>query len=432
MKKHWNTTIICVDSEETIIEEYKNILSNVSYSCHSEIKQVSHKVKTLFKHVTENDPEEEETPPINYRILTARTQEDALDIITKEKQQGNKIALGFFDIHLSDESGLDILEKSKEIMPDMLCCVVSPSTSKHEHALQNIFKTNIEWMCISKPFSKHQLIQTAFHMISSWNLRQEREEFEEDLSLIIELIHKIDHFDVLASTEDYEKVVLTNILDFLNIDRGLLVVNKSTGVSIEHTINLDMEELDINPVIRNTKEVFKTKKLVNHDDGFLFLPLIAKSMEAAIVIPFMELSWIKQNMLHIFLKLIAANAEQIISAKNNLAAEIQKREQNFTILQSIASTLCHHINNPLAIVKGFAEMTFSRTDNAKIKGNMLKITKASDNISGIVEILTTLNEADANNVIDTQIGIQIIDINHKVEAIRNLIDAKYEEKEKSL
>lgn len=429
MKKNWNTTIICVDSEENILNTYKDILGNISYSSNTEIKHVSTKVKNLFKNVTDDDIVPEDAPPINYNILTASTQKEALELITKEKQKGNQIAAGFFDIHLSDESGLTILKKSKEIMPDIICCVVAPSTTKHEQALSKIFQNDREWMCISKPFNKHQIIQTAFHLVSAWNLKQERESFETDLSRIVELINKIENVSIIDNDENYEKTILKNVLNFLKIDRGLFIINKQTGVSIEQYLNIDTDAIELAMIIRNTKEVFSQKQIISAD-GFLFLPLIAQSFKAAIAIPFIELDWIKKNMLHIFLKLIATNAQQLLSARINLSNEIRKQEKNFTIFQSIASTLCHHINNPLAIVNGFAEITLKRTDNDKIKNNMLKITKASDNISGIVDILTTLNETDVNNIVDTQIGIQIIDIDHKVEAIKELIDEKYKEKEK--
>lgn len=431
LKKHWNTTVLCVDSEENILNAYKDILSNVSYNCNTELKNISNTVKTLLKNVANKETTDLDAEPISYNVLTAKTQKEAISIIEEQKLSGNQIAVIFFDIHLSHEDGLKVLEKSKELMPEMLSCIVSPHTSKHERALSKLFKTSSEWMCMSKPFSKHQLIQNAFHMVSAWNLKQEREDFEADLSLILKLIHNIDNVDVLANDANYEKTLLQNILDFLNIDKGVLLVNKQTGISVEQRLNFDEDTLPLTEMIAHTKNVIKTKQFIEAE-SFLYLPLSAKSLEAAVVIPKMELTWIKQNMLYIFLTLIASNAEQVLHAKNDLSRDLEKCERNFTIMQSIASTLCHHINNPLAIVKGFAEMTMKHTDNNDISKNMLKIAKASENIAGIVEILSSLNETDANNIIDTQIGIQMIDIESQVTAIRNLIDAKYEEKEKQL
>lgn len=428
LKKNWNTTILCVDSNENILDAYTDILKDIEYNCTSEIKKISTSVKNLFENVTNTDAGDFDTEPIKYNIIQASTLEDAIDILRDYKERSEPIAVGFFDVHLSGPGGIELIRESKKIMPDMMTCVVSSATFKHEQALKNIFETGTEWMCLSKPFSKYQLLQTAFHLVSAWNLRQERANFENDLSLSLKLIRAIDKIDVLANADNYQKTLLQNIIDFVESDQGMLLFKSVQGLTIERTINFDTSSVEIEAIMQTAQKVLETKQIIGNKH-FLFLPLMEKTLAAVVVIPFMELTWTKQKMLYIFLKLLATNSEQLLYAKSNLSKEIEKKEQNYNILRSIASTLCHHINNPLAIVKGFAEMTLKRTDNKKIKSNMLKITKSADNIAGIVEILGTLDTQGVNRVIDTQIGIQIIDIDKQVQEIKEELDNAYKEKE---
>jgi signal transduction histidine kinase len=244
-----NTSIICIDDQKGIRDAFQEILG---------------REPDFFDDIL--DKKDETTPfntNIKYNLFFADSGEKAVEIVKKELANNNQMAVGFFDMRLSDGmDGYQTIKTIREIDPDILCVVITAYTDRNLEQIRDLFTENSqdELLYLKKPFSAEELSQTALNTVYSWNrkrdneekariIQENREDLEHMLQEVQSLLKKTEinsitreHF--LANISHQFKTPLNSILLLSN----LLVVNKENNLSDQQvkfaeTINSSGKEL---------------------------------------------------------------------------------------------------------------------------------------------------------------------------------------------
>ncbi len=166
----WNSTILCVDDEEGIIDAYRNTLAGDKSS--SEEMQAM-----AFRRRQRKDKDaadfREARREMSYTVLTATSGEEALGIVRKEMAAGRRIAAGFFDMAMPGGiDGQETIKRVLELDHEILCAVVTAYTDRSPEQIGTLFARQDDWLYFNKPFSTGELRQTAYHLATAWNQRQ--------------------------------------------------------------------------------------------------------------------------------------------------------------------------------------------------------------------------------------------------------------------
>lgn len=160
----WNLNILCVDDEEDTLKLYQDVLASSA----NRVASVTQKyVRSSGKKITEDT---------KYSVFPAMSGKSAIRTALEAKNKETEIAVGFFDIGIKGEiSGLECIREAKRIFPSLLCAVVTDEVTEQKvQDIMKIFESQDEWLCIRKPFTKEELLQTACNLVVSWNLRCEQ------------------------------------------------------------------------------------------------------------------------------------------------------------------------------------------------------------------------------------------------------------------
>ncbi len=167
MEIEFNSTIICVDDEEPILEAYKNTLI-------TDKDDLSHMIqkRRIREGIKEKSIETKINEDIQYKLLFARSGEEAIEIVRKEYEQGRRIAAGFFDMTLPcGIDGMETIKRIRNMDSSILCAIVTAFTDHPIEQISKLFSNQDEWMYFNKPFTSGELIQSARNLVSSWNRR---------------------------------------------------------------------------------------------------------------------------------------------------------------------------------------------------------------------------------------------------------------------
>ncbi|TET68982.1 MAG: diguanylate cyclase [Candidatus Zixiibacteriota bacterium] len=179
--KGQNRTVLFVDDEESILESYRMILEAKRADNFEELLAVRER-RHKPEDVSENRSVRADFS--DYNILLASSGEEAVEIVRRQTEAGERVAAGFFDMHMPGGiDGLETIRRIKAIDPDMLCAVVTAFTDRSIDQIGAVFKSQDEWIYFNKPFSKGELIQTVISLVSSWNSRRREEKHIADLEV---------------------------------------------------------------------------------------------------------------------------------------------------------------------------------------------------------------------------------------------------------
>lgn len=111
-----------------------------------------------------------------FRVLTASSGEEAVDIVRHELNHGRQIAVGFFDMLMPGGiDGQETVARIRKLDKQILCAVVTAYTDCSTLHIGKIFNRQEDWLYFNKPFTIGELSQSALHLVSAWNRRRYEE-----------------------------------------------------------------------------------------------------------------------------------------------------------------------------------------------------------------------------------------------------------------
>jgi two-component system NtrC family sensor kinase len=158
-------TLLVVDDEPAILDAYLHYLDPPP-------------APSVFRSSRSAISAPEAAGGVRYRLLRAKSGEQALELIRGESDAGRRVAAGFFDIKMpGGMDGVETIAAVRAVDPDILCAVVTAYNDRSVDEIARCFpqQRQDEWDYLNKPFTEGEIQQKARNLISSW-WRRRREE----------------------------------------------------------------------------------------------------------------------------------------------------------------------------------------------------------------------------------------------------------------
>lgn len=168
-----NRTLLIVDDEQETLKGYSEFLTP------KEAVVVRKSSRKLYG----TGPQE--TPGIEpYRLILAKSGEEAIKLFETELKEGRRVAAGFFDVKLgAGMDGLATIHAIKAMDRDIHCVVVTAYHDRTVEEINQLFGEDFkdQWDYLNKPFTQGEIVQKARQMVAAWNRKREVEFLSQQL-----------------------------------------------------------------------------------------------------------------------------------------------------------------------------------------------------------------------------------------------------------
>ncbi len=198
-----NTRILLVDDEDYILQSYVKILSP------DESKSASATV--VAKRKGKKESRSLEFP--DYRLFFAYSGEEAIRIQEDELRFKNKIAVAFVDMKMPGGiDGLETIRALRERDSEIMCAVVTAYTDRSILQISAAFNSPEDWIYFNKPFSKGELQQAAFHLVTTYRRREQNRQAQQMIEKLVKSFSKQKNvmnrlLERMPSDEQLQKVI---------------------------------------------------------------------------------------------------------------------------------------------------------------------------------------------------------------------------------
>jgi len=201
-----NKTILCVDDEPEVLEAYRQTLQQgpqEDVTLRSRLAARRRRTGGEAEPITTTGTDEPAGP--GYTVLTASSGEEAVDIVRRQLNRGQQIAVGFFDMLMPGGiDGQETMARIRELDNQILCAVVTAYTDRSTTQIGSLFERQDDWLYFNKPFTMGELSQTALNLVSSWNRRRNEETLISNLQMmqdglisILDFVHDLNRIPPL-------------------------------------------------------------------------------------------------------------------------------------------------------------------------------------------------------------------------------------------
>lgn len=119
-----------------------------------------------------------------YRLLLAKSGEEAVEVVRAELAAGRRVAAGFFDVKLEGGmDGLATIQAIKAMDKDIHCVVVTAYHDRSVEEINQLFGEGFkdQWDYLNKPFTQGEIVQKARQMTAAWNRKRQLEAMTQQL-----------------------------------------------------------------------------------------------------------------------------------------------------------------------------------------------------------------------------------------------------------
>jgi signal transduction histidine kinase len=132
-------------------------------------------------------PPREPAAAPSYRVLLARSGEEAVELVRAELAAGGHVTCGFFDMRMpGGMDGLATIRRVRELDPRVLVAIVTAYQDRSFDELGPTFAGGHEdeWDYLNKPFTEPEIAQKARNLVASWHRRRREERYVAELSAV--------------------------------------------------------------------------------------------------------------------------------------------------------------------------------------------------------------------------------------------------------
>ncbi|MFP7753232.1 diguanylate cyclase [Thermodesulfobacteriota bacterium B35] len=205
-KLPWNRTVLCVDDEPDVLAAYREILQKGN----GVDSALRHRLSARRRRTGRSG----EMPGQDgagggdvrgYRVLTAASGEEAVELVRQEMAHGRQVAVGFFDMLMPGGiDGQETIARIRTLDSQILCAVVTAYTDRNTSRIGELFDRQDDWLYFNKPFTMGELSQATLHLVSAWNRRRHEEALISDMEMmqdgllsILEFVHDMNRISPL-------------------------------------------------------------------------------------------------------------------------------------------------------------------------------------------------------------------------------------------
>lgn len=169
----YSSTILCVDDEESVLESYRQILTDSEEDAEIADILAMAEARSGETAAADNDSRPE------YTVLLADSGARAVQLVRDELAAGRRVAAGFFDMRMPGMDGYETIKAILALDPDLVCTVVTAYTDRSVNQIRELFsgEHQDQLLYFKKPFAPEELEQSALNMVSAWNSKRRLEEY---------------------------------------------------------------------------------------------------------------------------------------------------------------------------------------------------------------------------------------------------------------
>lgn len=301
-----NRTVLIVDDESETLKGYESFLA----------QSASGAQRKSSRRASSDAPSPSASPTESYRLLLAKSGEEAVAAVKAEMEAGGRVAAGFFDVKLEGGmDGLQTIQAIKKLDKDLRCVVVTAYQDRSVEEIHQLFGEEFKdhWDYLNKPFTQGEIVQKARQMVSAWNKQVKLELLNTQLvkserlagigqvargvghefgNILLRVIGKIDlalmeddvakiraHLEVAMKAVERAGVIVRNLQSFSKSQPNLAKAELTQP--IEEALSLVAHEF-VKYSVKLTKN-FKCKETIRIDSGALaqvFLNLFINATHA--------------------------------------------------------------------------------------------------------------------------------------------------------
>lgn len=342
-----NNRIIVIDDEESIINDYKLILSPEKKN----IDSLEEKASALEAELFGEPPAEKEPVPDSYELSTALQGEDGLKKVEKAIREENPYALAFIDIRMPPGwDGLETARRIRQIDKNIEIVIVTAYSDKERMEIVEKVGTPQKLLYLKKPFDPDEIRQFALSLTRKWSLELKAQRHKKYLEQLLESVRRLKTNSV-SSLRGVLSAILNEVLGFINANKGFIARLDKKKVNVE-IISAEMAFAEVENFRKKVSDKLADIKSVSWIDGIMVVPLkgLAGNLYILAVDRDKPVCNEKLKLLTLLLETCSDVFESVKKQEQYL-----KNEKIATIGQ-IAAGMIHEINNPLSAIVGATEL----------------------------------------------------------------------------
>ena len=349
-----NRKIIVIDDEESILKDYRLILTSAAAGLSLLEKEAAALEAELFGETGEQEKAAEE----GYDLHTAFQGQEGYAMIKSAYEAGNPFALAFVDIRMPPGwDGVETARHIRELDAHIEIVIVTAYSDRERREIVEKVGTPEKLLYLKKPFDPEEIRQLALSLTRKWNLEQHAIRHREYLERLLVAVRRLKTLS-LSSVRGVLTAILNEVLHLIDAHKGFIAKMECGKADVEITSeNIDVS--DTEELIQKIASHLPAISDISQIDGVMVMPLkdIVGNYFILVWDSEMPMSDDKISLLRLLLETSSEVLENVRKQEQYL------RNERIATIGQIAAGIIHEVNNPLTAIIGTTQMNSLYSEN---------------------------------------------------------------------
>ncbi|MEZ4525961.1 MAG: response regulator [Desulfobacterales bacterium] len=349
-----NRNIIVIDDEESILKDYRLILTSATGGLSSLEKEAAALEAELFD--TETDPQE--VPEEGYNLHTALQGQEGCAKIKAAHEAGTPFALAFVDIRMPPGwDGVETARRIREMDEHIEIVIVTAYSDRERREIVEKVGSPEKLLYLKKPFDPEEIRQLALSLTRKWNLEQKAIRHREYLERLLVAVRRLKTLNI-SSVRGVLTAILNEVLHLIDAHKGFIAKMECGKADVEITSeNIDFS--DTEELIQKIASRLPSISDISQIDGIMVMPLrdIVGNYFILVWDSDLPMSEDKRSLLRLLLETSSEVLENVRKQEQYL------RNERIATIGQIAAGIIHEVNNPLTAIIGTTQMNSLYSEN---------------------------------------------------------------------
>ncbi len=349
-----NRKIIVIDDEESILKDYRLILTVAAGGLTSLEKKAADLEAELFGETGEEEKKAEE----GYELTTALQGEKGYHLIKQASVSGQPFALVFVDIRMPPGwDGVETARRIREADEHIEIVIVTAYSDRERREIVEKVGSPEKLLYLKKPFDPEEIRQLALSLTRKWNLEQRALRHREYLERLLVAVRRLKTLSI-SSVRGVLTAILNEVLHLIDAHKGFIAKMECGKADVEITSeNIDFS--DTEELIRKIASHLPTISDISQIEGIMVMPLkdIVGNYFILVWDSDLPMSEDKRSLLRLLLETSSEVLENVRKQEQYL------RNERIATIGQIAAGIIHEVNNPLTAIIGTTQMNSLYSEN---------------------------------------------------------------------
>ncbi|MGE0085382.1 MAG: ATP-binding protein [Desulfococcaceae bacterium] len=349
-----NRKIIVIDDEESILKDYRLILTSSAAGLSSLEKEAAALEAELFG----ESGEQEKTAEEGYNLSTALQGAEGYNLIKAAKSAGQPFSLAFVDIRMPPGwDGVETARRIREIDQHIEIVIVTAYSDRDRREIVEKVGSPEKLLYLKKPFDPEEIRQLALSLTRKWNLEQRAIRHREYLERLLVAVRRLKTLSI-SSVRGVLTAILNEVLHLIDARKGFIAKMECGKADVEITSE-NIEFSDTEELIRKIASYLPNISDISQIEDIMVMPL------KDIVGNYFILVWdsdppMSDDKLSLLRLLLETSSEVLENVRKQ---EQYLRNERIATIGQIAAGIIHEVNNPLTAIIGTTQMNSLYSEN---------------------------------------------------------------------